>query len=68
MKLASPAHMSYRYVDKFFGLQMQIRYIPAIYNICCLQKFSKTIFMQQQRLLQQLYCQCRIFMLNLQNK
>ncbi len=41
MKLASPAHMSYRYVDKFFGLQTQIRYIPAIYNICCLQKFSE---------------------------
>lgn len=41
MKLASPAHMSYRYVDKFFGLQMQIRYITVIYNIYCLQKFSE---------------------------
>lgn len=68
MKLASPAHMSYRYVDKFFGLQTQIRYITVIYNIYCLQKFSEKKFMQQQRLLQQLYCQCRIFMLILQNK
>lgn len=33
--------MSYRYVDKFFGLQTQIRYIPAIYSIYCLQKFSE---------------------------
>lgn len=41
MKLASPAHMSYRYVDKFFGLQTQIRYITVVYNIYCLQKFSE---------------------------
>ena len=33
--------MSYRYVDKFFGLQTQIRYITVIYNIYCLQKFSE---------------------------
>lgn len=41
MELASPAHMSYRYVDKFFGLQTQIHYITVVYNICCLQKFSE---------------------------
>jgi hypothetical protein len=41
MTLASPAHMSYRYVDKFFGLQTQIHYITVIYNIYCLQKFSE---------------------------
>lgn len=41
MKLASPAHMSYRYVDKFFGLQTQIRYITVVYNIYCLQKFFR---------------------------
>lgn len=41
MKLANPAHMSYRYVDKFLGLQTQIHYITAVYIIYCLQKFSE---------------------------
>lgn len=41
MKLASQAHMSYRHVDKFFGLHMQIHYIAAVYIIYCLQKFSE---------------------------
>lgn len=41
MKLASQAHMSYRHVDKFFGLHMQIHYIATIYDIYCLQKFSE---------------------------